>query len=297
MNASVDKAILITGSCGQLGRRVVELLHGVSSWRVVAGTRTPDKAADLARLGADVRRLDFDDPASLDDALQGVARVLMVSTDALSPPGRRVAQHQTMIDAAIKAGVEHVAYTSFSRSEPDSPVSLCADHSRTEVALRASGLRYTALRHSVYAESMVRRMEAVVDAGEVVGLQGDRGIPYVSREDCARVAASVMASHNPPEGAIEVTGPEPVTDAQWAELVSEVSGRPIRYIPLARDALLEHLVASGMPKVRAEWKLALDTAVASGYLAHATRNVERLTGKAPRSLRELLTAAATHVAA
>jgi NAD(P)H dehydrogenase (quinone) len=291
LESNIDMTILVTGASGQLGRCIVDLLLQGGRCSVIAGTRTPDSVASLVTLGAEVRKLDFDDDASSMAALEGVDRVLMISTNTLSPAGRRVAQHQAMVRAAAAARVEHLVYTSFARSDSGSPLSLCADHIETERALTASGLRFTALRHTIYAESLVNRLPSVVKAGEVAGLPGGGGIAYVSREDCARVAVAVVTSERPPEGAVEVTGPEVVDDAHWVELAAEATGQAIRHVELNPEALRERMLAGGLSPRRADWRLGVDTLVAEGFLAFVTGTVERLTGSAPRSLREVLMAA------
>jgi NAD(P)H dehydrogenase (quinone) len=180
-----------------------------------------------------------------------------------------------MVSAAATAQVDHLVYTSFARSDPDSPLSLCADHIDTERALTASGLRFTALRHTIYAESLVIRLPSVVKAGEVAGLPGGGGISYVSRDDCARVAVAVATSDQPPDGAKEVAGPEVVDDAQWVQLVAEATGQAIRHVELGPAALREHMLAGGLSPRRAEWRLGVATLVAAGYLAFVTGTVER----------------------
>ncbi len=107
-----NQTLLVTGASGQLGRRVVELLLEAGAGTVVAATRDPAKLADLAARGAVVRRADFDDEASLVEAFQGVDRLLLISTDALDRPGRRLAQHEAAVRAAVSAGVGHIVYTS-----------------------------------------------------------------------------------------------------------------------------------------------------------------------------------------
>src|SRR3989441_10326923 len=119
------RTLLVTGASGHLGRRVVELLVGAGANRLVATTRHPDRLADLARRGVEVRRGDFDDPKSLTAAFAGADRLLLVSTDAVDFPGRRIEQHRAAIAAAKEAGVGHTNSTSF--SEPASPVLVAAD--------------------------------------------------------------------------------------------------------------------------------------------------------------------------
>src|SRR2546422_693513 len=129
-----NRTLLVTGASGRLGRRVVELLVDSRADRLVATTRYPDRLGDLAKRGVIVRRADFDDPRSLAAAFAGADRLLLVSTDAIDAPGRRIEQHRAAIDAARAVGAGHVIYTSF--AEPDPRFMVAADHWATELAGR-----------------------------------------------------------------------------------------------------------------------------------------------------------------
>nr|WP_051060683.1 NAD(P)H-binding protein [Nocardiopsis gilva] len=143
--------IVVSGASGQLGRRTVELLkeRGDAS-SIVALSRTPEKIADL---GVTARAADFDDPHSLVKAFDGAERLLIISTDQLDGEGTRVRQHGNAIEAAAKAGVGHVLYTSIvEASAQGNPSLLVPDHLATEKLLAESGLAYTVLRNSLYSE-------------------------------------------------------------------------------------------------------------------------------------------------
>ncbi|XYH93732.1 SDR family oxidoreductase [Sorangium sp. So ce1128] len=291
MTALTERTLLVTGASGRLGRRAVELLLESGAGRVIAATRTPDRAGDLAARGAEVRRANFDEPDALAAAFAGVDRVLMVSTDAVTEPGRRLRQQRNAVDAAAQAGVKHVVYTSFTRPEPGSPISYAADHYGTEQALAASGLGFTALRYNFYAEAVLRRVPAMLKEGKLVVMAGAGGVAYIAREDCARVAAVVMASAEPPRGAVEISGPEAITGEELARLTSEITGTAVRCVALSEEALLEELVASGTPRSRAASRVSSEAAAAGGYLGFTTNAVEELTGRPPVRLRDFLTTA------
>ena len=136
--------VLVTAATGQLGRLVVDsLLEKVPAAEIAVAVRSPEKAADLAALGVDVRRADYTRPETLAAALAGVDRVLLVSGTDM---GARVDQHRAVIQAAKDAGVGLLAYTSVLRAD-DATFGLADDHKATEAALRASGLPFTLLRH------------------------------------------------------------------------------------------------------------------------------------------------------
>src|SRR4051812_25915717 len=140
MNQIPSANLLVTGAGGHLGRHVVKQLLTANAGNIIAGSRAPEKLGELVAKGADVRTVDFDDPRSLSVAFKGVDRLLIISTDALAKPGLRQYQHMTAIDAAVKAGIRHVIYTSMLNPEPGSPIPFAPDHFKTEQALIASGL-------------------------------------------------------------------------------------------------------------------------------------------------------------
>src|SRR4029079_1752737 len=135
MTANNHQTLLVTGAAGHLGRRVIELLLEANAGHVIAPTRSPDKIADLAARGVEVRQADFDDPSLLAAAFAGADRLLLISTDALDGTDRRQVQHRNAIAAAEQARVKHVVYTSLTRPEPGSPIAIAPDHYATEQAL------------------------------------------------------------------------------------------------------------------------------------------------------------------
>ena len=142
--------IAITGATGQLGRLVLQnLLKTVPASQIVAAVRSPEKAADLAALGVQVRQADYVQPATLEAAFQGVDKLLLISS---SEVGQRATQHAAVIAAAQKAGVKLLAYTSLLRADT-SPLALAAEHKETEAMLRASGLPHVLLRNGWYTEN------------------------------------------------------------------------------------------------------------------------------------------------
>ena len=145
--------------------------------------------------------------------------------------GNRVAQHTAAIDAAAAAGVGHVIYTSGVNAGSALPLVVSHDHGATEQAIRDRGLRWTALRNGLYAESQVAAAARAVASGHLVHNNGDGATAYVSREDCAAAAAAALTTDGHEDRVYDITGPELVTQAQLAALVSDITGRPSRPSP------------------------------------------------------------------
>ena len=281
--------LLVTGAGGQLGRRVVELLLDAGASDVVATSRDPSKLADLAARGVEVRKADFDDPASLPAAFAGAERLLLISTDSLGAPGQRIAQHRAAVAAAVEAGVKHIAYTSGPSPYPRDGGGVLDDHFWSEQAVIASGLNWTVLRHNLYAEVILMGAGPAIASGQLVTATGGQGRSYVSREDCARVDAAALLSATGRQ-ILDVNGPEAVTQDQVAALLAEVSGRPVTHIGVSADQLRDGLIGAGLPPFVAGLLVDFDVAAAQGYHALLAPTVKTLTGREPGSVRDFLLA-------
>lgn len=282
--------LLVTGASGQLGRRVIELLLEAGIPNLVAASRDPAKLADLAAKGVETRRADFDDPASLAVAFAGVDRLLLVSTDALDQPGRRIAQHRAAVAAAAAAGVKHVVYTSAPGARPQVDGGVIDDHFWTEQALAAQpSLTWTILRHNIYCEILLMGAGQAVAGRALYSATAGAGRAYVSREDCARADAAALVKG---EGRqiLDVSGPAAVTQDEIAALLAEFSGKPVAHHDLPADALRQGLTAAGLPPVMVQVLVDFDVSASQGQHAIVTDVVETLTGRPPTSVRAFLEA-------
>lgn len=275
--------LLVTGASGHLGRRVLDLLLERGAGPIIATTRNPDQLASYAARGVDVRRADFDDEASLASAFAGAKRALLISTDALDRPGRRIDQHRRAIAALERAGVAHVVYTSIPHPI-DTPALVAPDHAATEAALAASRLDFTVLRNNLYTDYLLHALPAAVASGALVDAKGTGAIAYVTRDDCARAAAGALAATSTGRTTIDVTGPEAITADQLATIVSEITGKPVAHTSVPAPALIEGIVGHGLPRPVAELLASFDAATVLGHYREVTPTVERLSGTKPTSV-------------
>jgi NAD(P)H dehydrogenase (quinone) len=282
-------SVIVTGASGHLGRLVAgALLESIDPADVVLVTRHPQSLRDLAERGATVRHGDFDDPASLVEAFAGGRRALLISTLAI---GRRVAQHRAAIDAAAAAGVEHVVYTSFPNPGPGHPVGpIATEHGETEDILKRSGLDWTILRNGTYAELQVTPGALTVAGGKLYTNAGDGLLVPVSREDCAAAAAAALTTDGHAGKTYDITGPEALSQAELAEVLSDVSGRRVQLVPVSDRVLTWGLMRHGAPKPVAKSVVAFGRAIREGYYAVKDPVVSDLTGRPPRTLRDVLIA-------
>lgn len=281
--------LLVTGASGHLGRRAAELLLEAKAVKIVAGTRDPSKIADLAAKGAEIRKVDFDD-AALVDAFKGIDRLLLISTDALDTPGKRLSQHKAAIEAAKKAGVKHIVYTSMPKPEPGSPIPFAPDHYGTEQTLEQSGIGWTVLRNGWYQENLFHSLPQVLASGKWFSAAGDGKVAHVSREDAAYAAASALAKEPNGNARYDITGAELLTTNEIAKLASEATGKPIEVVNVTDEQLTQGMIAAGMPAFLAPVFASFDTNTRKGNIAIASGAVHELTGRAPRSLKAFFSA-------
>lgn len=278
--------IAITGASGGLGRHVAELLlEQMLPDDLLLLTRTPDALKSFSKRGVHVRKATFKNPTGLKQDLAGVDRLLLISIDA--GPHRLELQRQA-VAVAQRAGVEHVVYTSMAQPSSDNPSFVIPDHAATEQALRESGMAWTFLRNNVYAEGAIVAAKAAIESGRLVTNAGDGGTAYVSRADCARAAALVLATDGHEKSAYDITGPEAVTSADFAALVTELSGAPVELVPLTDDAYFDHLIDDGVPQGVADLMSSFGEATREGFLGKVTTDVRDLTGREPKPLRDVL---------
>jgi NAD(P)H dehydrogenase (quinone) len=282
-------SIIVTGASGQLGQLVAdELLERVPADELVFATRHPDALTHLEERGASVRKADFDEPESLPGAFAGGERMLLISTLAI---GRRVSQHRVAIEAAREAGVKHVVYTSFPKPEPSHPVGpIATEHGETEQLLHDSGLDWTVLRNATFAELQIPPGSLAVAGGKLYTNAGNGKLASVSRRDCARAAAAVLTGEGHAGRTYDVTGPQALTQTELADLLAEVSGRPVKLVPVGDRTLSWGLTRAGAPKPVARSIVAFGKAVREGYYDVVDPAFSQITGLEPRSLREVLIA-------
>lgn len=272
--------IVVTGATGKLGRHVVAGLRekGVD---VVAGARNP--AADL---GVETRELDYNRPETVEAALQGADKVLLVSGNEV---GKRVAQHTAVVEAAKKAGVRHIVYTSAPHADT-TPLVLAPEHKATEEVILASGIPYTFLRNGWYHENYVDKIAGAAETGEIVGAAGDGRVASAAREDFADAAVTVLTEPGHENKVYELTGDTAWTFAEFADEIAKVADRPVTYRNLTVDELAQHLVEQGTPPEIAGFAAAIDGNIAAGTLGHTPGDLRSLLGRPTTPVHEAIQA-------
>jgi NAD(P)H dehydrogenase (quinone) len=268
--------ILVTGASGKLGYLVIkELLKSVPPQQVVAGVRALEKAAALKALGVQVRRVDYEDPHTLDAALSGIDKLLLISS---SEVGKRAAQHQAVVAAAKRAGVRLLAYTSILNAG-STKMALAAEHKATEEVIRASGIPFVFLRHGWYAENYTERLASVLEHGVLLGSAGNGRVAPATRADFAAADAAVLTTAGHEGKLYELAGDKGLTLAELAAEVSRLSGTHVTYQDLPAEQYVGVLTGVGVPAAFAEVLADCDLGLARGELNDATGDLRRLIGR------------------
>jgi NAD(P)H dehydrogenase (quinone) len=267
--------IVVTGATGQLGRFVVDGLREKGA-HVVAGARRTD-----VDLGVEVREADYDRPETLDSALAGAEKVLLISANE---PGKRLPQHQAVIDAAVRAGVRHLVYTSAPHADITELV-LAPEHKATEEAIRASGIPFTFLRNGWYHENYVDTITRAGETGEVVGAAGNGRVASAARKDFADAAVAVLTGEGHENTVYELSGDVAWTFPEFAKEISAVAGKPVEYRNLSQEEYEKTLVDAGLPPETAGFVAALEGNIAADTLAETSGDLRRLIGRPTTPIR------------
>jgi NAD(P)H dehydrogenase (quinone) len=268
--------IAVTGATGALGGRVVRRLSEAAV-PLRAVVRDAARAPQLPGVEIVENPGGYSDPAGFTAALRGVHTLYLVSA---AEAENRLEQHFAAVDAAAAAGVQRIVYTSFVGAGPDAAFTLVRQHHATEERIRATGIPHTLLRHSMYAD-FVPFFATIEGDGAVIAAPAGKGrTGFVSRDDLADVGVAVLLrTDGALDGqALDVTGPEALTMAEAAAVLTEITGRPTTY----REETLEEAWASRRPSGHPDWEIegwvTSYVAIAEGELASVTDVVPRLTG-------------------
>lgn len=274
-------AIVVTGATGALGSLVVEslLTRGVPAQDILATGRSAEKLTDLAARGVRTAVLDFDDPA--DGVLSAGDVLLLVSGN--EPGERRVQQHQNVIDAATRAGVARVAYTSV-LDAATSPLLLAPDHRATEEALQASGLPVTLLRNGWYTENYLAAFAHAQQTGVVLGSSGRGRISAAPRKDFAEAAAVVLSAEGHEGQTYELAGDGSFDLDELAATFGEALGSDVTHQDVDADTHRAILRQAGLDAGLVEFLVGLDQNTADGLLESTSTTLSTLIGHPTEAL-------------
>lgn len=288
-NQKPASLIAVTGASGHLGRLVIEslLAKGLPAAKIVAIVRDPEKVADFAAQGVQVRRADYERQETLDEAFAGVGRLLLVSSNELN---RRLPQHENVVKAARNAGVGFLAYTSILKAD-SATMKIAADHKATEQVIRESGVQFAFLRNGWYIENYTDQIAGTLQHGVVIGNAGDGRISAASRADYADAAAVVLAGNGHENKIYELGGDRSFTLSELAAEISAQSGRTIVYRNLPVEELAQTLIKVGLPEPLARVLADADSGIERGELFTENTDLTRLINRPTAALAEVVATA------
>ncbi|HHE5971580.1 TPA: SDR family oxidoreductase [Citrobacter braakii] len=273
--------IAITGATGQLGQHVIEtLLKTVPASQIVAIVRNPAKATALTQQGITVRQADYSDEAAFTTALQGIDKLLLISS---SEVGQRAPQHRNVINAAKAAHVKFIAYTSLLHAER-SPLGLADEHVATEKMLAESGIAYALLRNGWYTENYLASAPAALEHGVFIGAAGEGKIASATRADYAAAAARVISEDGHAGKIYELAGDAGWTQSQLAAELAKQSGKKVVYQNLSEADFAAALKSVGLPAGLADMLADSDVGASKGGLFDDSHTLSKLIGRPTTSL-------------
>jgi NAD(P)H dehydrogenase (quinone) len=287
---------IITGASGDYGQKSAELvLEKLSPSDLILTTRTPAKLSSLSDRGVSVRYCDFDKPYSIEAAFEGGERMLLISTIQV---GRREPQHRAAIEAAKKTGIKRIVYTSFVGLDPNNPAMVAGEHIATEKMLKESGMTYTILRDSQYAEALVMYgAPRFAQHGKWTSSAGDGKIALISHNDCVECGVAALLGEGHENKIYNITGPELLSYRDMAAMTERISGKPVEYEVVSDDEMFAMFDAIGVPREYVEgmdiegagrWQsndmVSFERAIREGYFAVISDDAKKLLGREPKTV-------------
>jgi NAD(P)H dehydrogenase (quinone) len=280
--------IVVTGATGKLGRLVVNgLLAKLSPTDVAIAVRDPQKAAEFAARGVSVRRADYNEPTSLEQAFAGADTVMLISSNEV---GRRVAQHEAVIEAAHKRGVKLLAYTSLLRADT-SGLAIAEEHRQTEKAIRASGIPFVFLRNGWYIENHTDQIPTILQHNAIVGAAGEGRFASATRQDYADAAVAVLTNGGQENTVHELAGDGAFTLSEFAAELSKQTDRTITYNNLPPEEYKGVLAGAGLPEPFVNVLVDSDVQASRGALHGSSADFRRLIGRPTTPLSAAIAAA------
>jgi NAD(P)H dehydrogenase (quinone) len=277
--------ILVTGATGQLGRGVVQqLLKNTSADKITALVRDEGKATDLKAAGVNIRVGHYDDPVSLDVAMRGIQRVLLI---AGTDEERRVQQHQQVVDAAKQAGVQGIAYTSRTLKDPSTMANkLMAGHFQTEDAVKASGLNYAIFRNVLYMDAVVQFVGPNVFETGINLPAGQGRVAFALRSELGEAIANSLLADDWQQTTYHLTNSAAYSFDDVAAALTRSSTRKVHYRPAEATAFAAQMIGRGVPELIAQRVVGFMTDIKNGQEDEISPDLERLLGREPTPLEQ-----------
>ncbi|MCS0670115.1 SDR family oxidoreductase [Cytobacillus firmus] len=277
--------ILVTGATGKLGSKVVEsLLKSVPANNVVVSVRNPEKAEGLRNRGVEVRQGDFDRPETLDNAFKGIDRLLIISADGDNET--RIQQHANAVQAAERAGVKFIAYTSLANAT-ESKNLMAPPHVATEAAIIKTGIPYSFLRNNWYLENEIGSIQGAIAGAPWVTSAGEGKVGWALQQDYANAAAAVLVGNGHENTVYELSGPL-LTQEELASALGNVLGKEIPVQQVSDEKYAEIMKGLGLPDFVIPIVVGIQESIRNGSLEVESNDFEKVLGRPVTPINEAL---------
>jgi NAD(P)H dehydrogenase (quinone) len=277
--------IAITGASGKLARATLQYLQDrdVPPASVVAVARDLSKVSDLAASGFQTRRGDYTDQASLEQAFQGVDKLIFVSTSVVGD--ERMRHHKAVVEAARRARVGHVLYTSVIKPSANAKFAAAPGHFHTEQLIRDSGVPHTFFRNNLYMDIIPFVFAGAVETGELIHCAGEGRIGFVPRADMAQGLANAAVATAPLKPSYDITtNRTPYSLADVAAALGKANSTSVIYKSVSPEELRKVLEQRGVPEPGIGMALAIGEAIRAGEFDASSEDLEKLIGRPPTTL-------------
>ena len=277
--------ILVTGAAGQMGGAVIEtLLKTIPAQQISVLTRKEEKRLAFEAKGFNAHLGDYNDIVALEKAMDGVDTVLLISS---GDQGDRMQEHRNVVDTAKKMGVKNIAYTSRSLRDRATLLNqLMLDHFNTEDYIKQSGLKYTIFQNALYMDVLPFFVnKSTIDKG-IFQLAGDGKVSFALRKDQAEAMANVLLNEAYENRVYQFTNSEAYSFYDVAAVLSELSGKEIKYTPIDLPAFEEMMKQRGLPEGVVKRMIGFNLDIKNGQESQVTNDMEKKLGRQPVSLKE-----------
>lgn len=277
---------VITGATGKLGSLVIRnLLKSYPANELGISVRNPEKVDELKQMGIRVRRGDFEDIESLNKSFEGASQVLIISPNVTGETA--VTQHRNAIDAAKKAGVNRILYTSHIGSSLNSFFPPMLSHAKAEAYLTQAEIPFTSFRNGFYAESATQMLEQAIKTGEL-RLPEDGKVAWTSHEDLAHVVALTLKSHDIEGITPNLTASEILDFSDIASILSEIIGKDIKRIIITDESYADEMKNKGFPPEIVQLMVGLFKASRKDEFSQTGPLLKKIIEREPISMKQIL---------
>jgi len=278
--------ILVTGATGKLGSKVVEsLLKSIPASDLAVSVRNPEKAEGLRARGIEVRQGDFDNPETLDNAFTGIDRLLIISADGDNET--RILQHTNAVQAAERAGVKFIAYTSLANAT-ESKNLMAPPHVETEAAIIRTGIPYSFLRNNWYLENEIGSIQGAMAGAPWVTSAGKGKVGWALQQDYADAAAAVLVGNGHENTVYELSGPL-LTQEELVSALGAVLGKDIPVQQVSDEKYAEIMKGLGLPDFVIPIVVGIQESIRNGSLEVEKNDFEKVLGRPVTPINEALT--------